>query len=155
MKYIFRKMEKRDIASIVKGEIEVFGHSMGEDFFIQELEIDPFSEFIVLEIDGNIGGYFGLLIHDTIEIMNLYVNTKYQGLGFGSIMMEFIVNLCVQTKAPALSLEVRESNIRAINLYEKYGLKKITKRRNYYDDGEDAILMVREFEVCENDCIRS
>ncbi|MBQ7277239.1 MAG: ribosomal protein S18-alanine N-acetyltransferase [Bacilli bacterium] len=147
MNYLFRKMVKDDIASIVKGEIEAFGHSMGEDFFIQELEIDPFSEFIVLEIDGKIGGYFGLLIHDTIEIMNLYVKKEYQGLGFGNIMMDFIINLCIDAKAPALSLEVRESNNRAINLYKKFDLKDVARRKQYYDDGEDAILMVREFEV--------
>ena len=143
----FRKMTKDDISLVVQMEKDVFGHTMGEDFFIQELEIDPFSEFIILEVDGVVCGYFGLLIHDNIEIMNLLVVKEEQGKGYGNMIMDFIITLCMITKAPALSLEVRISNERAINLYKKYGLIEATIRKNYYSDGEDAILMVREFEV--------
>ena len=44
--------------------------------------------------------------------------------------------------AEKVLLEVRESNISAINLYSKCGFKEINRRKNYYD-GEDAIIMER------------
>ena len=41
-----------------------------------------------------------------------------------------------------LTLEVRESNQKAINLYEKYGFKSLGKRKNYYqNNNEDALIM--------------
>ena len=41
-------------------------------------------------------------------------------------------------------LEVRSSNISAIALYEKKGYTKISVRKKYYADGEDALVMVKE-----------
>ena len=41
-------------------------------------------------------------------------------------------------------LEVRESNMSAINLYKKKGFNKISERKKYYSDGEDAIIMQKE-----------
>ena len=147
MKYSLRKMEKKDIALIVNGEKRAFGRSLGDDFFVQELDLNPYSEYVVLEIEGVVHGYVGLLIHDTIEVINLYVDKEYQGCGFGSILMDFVIDVCVSAKAPALSLEVRPSNYKAIGLYKKYGLKEVARRKQYYEDGEDAILMVREFNL--------
>ena len=42
-----------------------------------------------------------------------------------------------------ISLEVRVTNEPAIKFYEKIGFKKITIKEHYYDDGEDAIYMVK------------
>jgi ribosomal-protein-alanine N-acetyltransferase len=90
-------------------------------------------------------------ITDNLEIINLYVDEEYQGMGFGSIIMEFVIDICEQSNISNLSLEVRSSNVKAINLYEKYGLKKSHIRKNYYvnenKETEDAIVMVRTFEV--------
>ena len=65
------------------------------------------------------------------------------------MIMEFIISLCEDCEIACLSLEVRESNEKAIALYEKFGLSVKAKRKAYYDNGEDALLMVREFEVEE------
>ena len=39
-----------------------------------------------------------------------------------------------------ITLEVRESNYPAINLYKKFGFTKLAIRKNYYKN-EDALLM--------------
>ena len=41
-----------------------------------------------------------------------------------------------------MMLEVRESNISAIKLYEKVGFEEINRRKKYYGN-EDAIIMER------------
>lgn len=41
-------------------------------------------------------------------------------------------------------LEVRESNFPAINLYEKAGYKRISVRKRYYNDDENALVMLKE-----------
>ena len=90
-------------------------------------------------------------ITDNLEIINLYVDEEYQGMGFGSIIMDFVIDICEQNNIENLSLEVRSSNIKARNLYKKYGLKESHIRKDYYVDEnketEDAIVMVRTFEV--------
>jgi ribosomal-protein-alanine N-acetyltransferase len=41
-------------------------------------------------------------------------------------------------------LEVRESNIAAINLYKKLAFKQAKTIKNYYADGENAIVMAQK-----------
>ena len=46
-----------------------------------------------------------------------------------------------------LTLEVRESNLPAIRLYEKLGFQVVGRRKNYYrEEHEDALLMTVEFD---------
>lgn len=147
MKYTLREMEITDIEKIVKGEEEVFGNSLGYDMIYSDLTINPYACYVVLEIDNEVNGYVGMWITDNMEIINLYVNPKYQGMGFGDMIMDFVINLCESSNIQNLSLEVRSSNEKAINLYKKHGLKQSHVREKYYDNKEDAIVMVRTFEV--------
>lgn len=151
MNYQLREMKIEDIEEIIKGEEKVFGHSLGYDLIYSDLALNPYALYVVLEIEEKIHGYVGMWITDNLEIINLYVDEEYQGMGFGSIIMEFVIDICEQSNISNLSLEVRSSNVKAINLYEKYGLKKSHIRKNYYvnenKETEDAIVMVRTFEV--------
>ena len=144
MEYQLREMVKEDIEEIVKGEERVFGHSLGYDLIYSDFAINPYACYVVLEIDNQVHGYIGMWITDNVEIINLYVDEEYQGMGFGSMIMDFVIDICEQSNIQNLSLEVRSSNISAIALYEKKGYKKISVRKKYYADGEDALVMVKE-----------
>ena len=147
MRYLIRPMEKKDIEEIVAGEKKIFKTTLGYDYLLQELELNPFSQYIVLEIDNKVKGYIGLWIADNMQIINFYIDKEYQKMGFGTMMMEFVIKVCETSHITSLTLEVRESNEVAIKLYEKFGLKKVAIRKHYYDDGEDALLMEIKFEV--------
>ena len=147
MRYLIRPMEKKDIGEIIEGEKRIFNTTLGYDYLLQELELNPFSQYLVLEIDNKVRGYIGLWIADNMQIVNFYVDKEYQKMGFGTMIMEFVIKVCETSNITSLTLEVRESNDVAIKLYEKLGLKKVAVRKNYYDDGEDALLMERKFEV--------
>jgi ribosomal-protein-alanine N-acetyltransferase len=147
MKYQLREMLIDDIDKVIAGEERVFGVSLGYDLIYSDLTLNPYAYYVVLEIDNEVHGYIGMWITDNLEIINLYVDEEYQGMGFGNMIMDFVVNICMQSKIQNLSLEVRSSNSKAISLYEKYGLKKSHIREKYYDNKEDAIVMVRTFEV--------
>ena len=147
MKYNLRMMTKDDIEAVIEGETKAFGKSLGYDFLLSELEINPFSQYVVLEIDGKVHGYMGLSITDNVQIINFYVDEEYQNMGFGTMMMEFVIDVCESSQASSITLEVRKSNTKALKLYQKFGLKEVLLRKGYYDNGEDAILMERKFEV--------
>lgn len=151
MNYQLREMTIDDIDTIVEGEQKVFGHSLGYDLIYSDLTLNPYACYVVLEIDDKVHGYVGMWVTNNLEIINLYVDEEYQGFGFGNVLMDFIIDICEKSNIENLSLEVRSSNIKAINLYKKYGLKESHIRKNYYinedKETEDAIVMVRTFEV--------
>jgi len=58
--------------------------------------------------------------------------------------MEFLDNLCLENSVEEISLEVRVSNEKAINLYHSFGFEVKGIRKDYYQDNhEDAYLMVK------------
>jgi ribosomal-protein-alanine N-acetyltransferase len=61
--------------------------------------------------------------------------------------MNKIIGVCNKNSIENLTLEVRESNIYAMELYRKLGFKKGAVRKAYYEDGEDALLMVLDLGV--------
>ena len=148
MKYILREMTFDDIEEVVKGEEKIFKESLGYDMFYSELRLNPFAYYFVLDIDAKVSGYIGVWIDgEHAEIINFYVDEEYQRNGFGSLMLEFVIQLCELSKVPNISLEVRESNTKAIGLYNKYGFNFSHKRLGYYKDGEDALVLIKEL-VC-------
>lgn len=145
MKYNLREMTINDVDDVVKAEEEVFGESLGSDLLYSELKINPFAYYFVLEIDGSFGGYIGLWIEEEhSEILNFLILEKYRNMGFGSMVLEFVIDLVASVNVNNISLEVRESNKTAQKLYEKYGFVYSHTRKNYYKNGEDALLLVKE-----------
>ena len=61
-----------------------------------------------------------------------------------------MIKTAITLKLELLTLEVRKSNIAAQELYKKYGFDIIGERKRYYsDNGEDAWIMTKSFEPCE------
>lgn len=149
MKYLLREMLEDDIPSVIEGEEKIFGESLGYDTLYSELKLNPYAFYFVLEIDKKVRGYMGIWIEEEhSEIINFYIDKEYQNQGFGKMMLEFVIELVRSTNVPTISLEVRESNERAIHLYEKYGFKYSHTRENYYKNHENAKVMILEVSKC-------
>lgn len=144
MKYEIRPMTLDDIDDVIEGETKIFGESLGSDMLYTELKANPYAYYFILEVNKKFAGYIGTWIEEEhSEIINFFVLEEYQGNGFGSIMLEFVIELITSVNVPNISLEVREHNIKAINLYEKYGFKYSHTRKNYYRNGEDAKVLIK------------
>ena len=64
---------------------------------------------------------------------------EYQHQGFGYQLMQKFLQEAFEKQGQTIFLEVRQSNLPAIHLYEKCGFKQIAKRKNYYQHPvEDA-----------------
>lgn len=86
------------------------------------------------------------VILDEAELLNFVIDPEQQGKGLGTIFVEAVIDE-VAAKAKRFYLEVRQSNISAIRLYENAGFVEVGVRRNYYPTKagkEDAILMAME-----------
>lgn len=145
MKYQIREMTINDINDVIIGEEKIFGESLGYDMLYSELTLNPYAYYFILEIDGKVGGYIGTWIElERAEIVNFYVDEEYQGMGFGSMMLDFFISVCEASNVPNISLEVRESNERAIGLYENFGFEFSHKREKYYKDSENALVLIKQ-----------
>ncbi len=142
---MIRKIENKDLVSVLKIEKELFlEDAWTEEMFRSEMNDNPFANVYVYELNGEIIGYFDLLIsYENAELANIGVLKQYQHNGIGTKMMEYINQLVQKNHCENFTLEVRMSNENAIHLYEKFGFKIVSSRKNYYADGEDAYLMYK------------
>ena len=141
---ILREMTYEDLSSIATLEAELFKEPWTQSDFQRELDENEFANYYIVEINGEIAGYFGLwLLFDQAQITTIGTAKKFQRQHVASFMMEAIDQMCVENECEFLSLEVRVSNTPAQNLYKKFGLDIVSVRKDYFSDHEDAYLMVK------------
>ena len=94
----------------------------------------------LVSVDDKINGIIVYnLLYDRIEIEYIIVTGEYRKNGIGSKLLLEIEKENINN----ITLEVRESNITAINFYKKNGYKIEAVRKNYYGN-EDGYLMMKE-----------
>lgn len=85
----------------------------------------------------------GVYLLDTADIYSVAVSLEYRKKGVGKRLLEEFFS-ALPDEVNNVCLEVRESNIPAINLYEKTGFERVGMRKNFYQDPrENAILMTK------------
>jgi len=144
---MIRSMAINDLDAICAIENEAFSHPWTNEDFLSELNANPYANYYVLEENNQIIAYVGLwIIFEKAQITTIAVESKFRGLKFSKVLMKFVDDLCIRNNVDQISLEVRISNIKAINLYEGFGFIKSGIRKDYYQDNhEDAYLMVKEY----------
>ena len=76
------------------------------------------------------------------HILSISVRNEMQSKGIGTLLLKSMLDQCKVMNYKKIFLEVRVSNEKAINFYEKFGFSKDAIRSNYYtDNSEDALLM--------------
>jgi ribosomal-protein-alanine N-acetyltransferase len=107
-------------------------------------KLGVYSKYIVYYINDEEVGFLNYdIIYDRVEIEYIFVKEKDRRKNIASFLMNYLFEECNRHKCINITLEVRESNIIAINFYESQGFKKIAKRDKYYKN-EDGILMMKE-----------
>lgn len=103
---------------------------------------NKFTRYIVVKKDDIVIGYAGIwIIIDEAHITNIAVDPDFRGIGAGNVLIENIIDICKELEIPSITLEVRETNTVAKNLYKKYDFIEEGIRKNYYEDGTNAVLM--------------
>ena len=91
-------------------------------------------------------GYGGLwMMVDEGHICTLALRPEWRGRGLGELLLASLIEQAVRRQAAVVTLEVRVSNVRAQNLYAKYGFRVDGERKRYYTDNhEDALIMTTD-----------
>jgi len=85
------------------------------------------------------------LLSTEAHILNIAVDPAYQRRGYGRALLYAILNHAAEREESRAVLEVRESNLRAQELYQSVGFQVVGRRKNYYERRrEDALIMAVE-----------
>lgn len=140
------RMKKADLPEIIAIERESFPTPWTVGMFKHEMESEH-SRCLCARIHDSDGSAVAAyiifwLIADEVHLHNLAVGKKYRRQRFAWTLMETMKKIGGKNEALVQTLEVRESNIEAINLYQKCGFVVKGVRPLYYvDTREDALIM--------------
>ena len=139
---MIRALSIADISKLEESHQQLFGQGFN---FEEYMNNESFNYGIVLEVDGCVAGYLmAQIIYEQTDLFYVTVLPEHQLKGYASQLMKVYFDTCEKKCVEQYSLEVRCSNVAAISLYKKFGYKAVQVRKQYYDDKEDALLMVRE-----------
>jgi len=83
----------------------------------------------------------GRVAADEAELHSLSVHPGLRRQGLGRLLLEAFLEAAGSRGARSVWLEVREANAAAIALYLASGFLPAGRRRRYYDNGEDALVL--------------
>jgi ribosomal-protein-alanine N-acetyltransferase len=141
-----RPMVADDIDEVHALEKSVFPHPWSRANFVDSLA-SGYDAWVLREPgDGPLAGYF-LLMHavDEAHLLDVAVSGERQGRGLGRYLLDRIAARARAKGMGSILLEVRPSNTRALQVYERYGYTQIGRRKGYYPahegQREEAIVM--------------
>ena len=78
-------------------------------------------------------------------MISLAVREEHRNLGIGKALMDRVMDIFENDLSIRLvRLEVREGNKRAISFYSHMGFKIQERIKGYYEDNEDAFVMIKK-----------
>ncbi|WP_439106975.1 ribosomal protein S18-alanine N-acetyltransferase [Congregibacter sp.] len=89
---------------------------------------------------------------DEATLLNLVVSPTARRQGVARLLLDGVIDCCLQSGVSRLLLEVRESNLVALALYRSAGFERDGERKDYYPAtkgvaAETAVLMTRQLEI--------
>ena len=125
------------IIEITKNNINEYSNELlNDEELINNLDNNPYGNYIAYIDDTLIGYIYYSKIYDRLEINNILVDESRRREGIASKLFDYLL----EKENLPITLEVDETNNKAINLYKKIGFKEVSIRKNYYGN-HDGILM--------------
>ncbi len=144
----YRPMKLEDIPRVHEIDVLSFSLPWPEKSFQFELTQNPSTLAIVNELipPGAMPIIIGMavvwIIVDEAHIATIAIHPDFRDHGIGKKLLAEILRQSVQRGAILATLEVREHNLIAQKMYQKFGFEIVGRRMKYYqDNNEDAVLM--------------
>jgi ribosomal-protein-alanine N-acetyltransferase len=144
----YRPMKLEDIPRVHEIDVLSFSLPWPEKSFQFELTQNPSTLAIVNELipPGAMPIIIGMavvwIIVDEAHIATIAIHPDFRDHGIGKKLLAEILRQSFQRGAILATLEVREHNLIAQKMYQKFGFEIVGRRMKYYqDNNEDAVLM--------------
>ena len=137
-----RQMRQEDIPRVMEIERECFPIPWHESAYLTEIS-NRSAYYVVACIDSQVVGYAGMwIIMDESHITTLGVTRESRRQRIAEQLLVALLDEAMARNARRATLEVRQSNESAQNLYRKYDFAPAALRRGYYTDNhENAVVM--------------
>ena len=142
------QMTAQQVPQVAALERCCFSDPWSENSVASELE-NPLSLWLVAMDGERLAGYVGSqTVLGESDMMNVAVDEDYRRQGVGKMLIEALVEQLKALESHCLTLEVRDSNAPARNLYASLGFSEIGRRKNYYrNPREDALILRKEWSL--------
>ncbi|MEM0444439.1 MAG: ribosomal protein S18-alanine N-acetyltransferase [Nitrososphaerota archaeon] len=154
---VIRPVREEELLNIMTINRICLPENYSYSFFYSIFKANPES-FLVAEVNSSVIGYVMCRVEwggskiDTLRlrklghIVSVAVLPEYRRRGIGRALMTEAINVLRKVYGcDEIYLEVRITNVQAINLYHSIGFKVVRVAKNYYIDGEDAYVMAIKF----------
>lgn len=142
-RYQFRPMQMDDLDAIMVIEPQIYPYPWTRGNFSDSLN-SCYSAWVLMNNDEIIGYSLMMMVLDEAHLLNLSIAKTYQKQGLGRTLLEHMVDIAKNNQMANMFLEVRQSNVSAIALYENMNFNEMAIRHGYYpamNGREDAVLM--------------
>jgi ribosomal-protein-alanine N-acetyltransferase len=141
---IIREFKRPDVKRILEIEYESF-----KDPYPASIIIDVYNlgaGFLVAQQDNIVVGYiiFWIRYEEEGHIISLAVDKNYRKRGIARELVNNAIDIFTKCNVTEIKLEVRKSNKGARKFYQKMGFEEKKILENYYEDGEEAVIMKKE-----------
>lgn len=94
---------------------------------------------LIAKVNGEIVGFIigAIYTEKNLQIghiLTIDVSPNYQRKGIAQKLLQEIEKIFKEKNVKTCQLEVREDNLAALRLYEKFGYKKVAVLKGYYED---------------------
>ncbi|GAC1341810.1 MAG: ribosomal protein S18-alanine N-acetyltransferase [Myxococcales bacterium] len=148
-------MRADDLDEVMVIERVAFRHPWSTELFRRELDhdwstilvaVEPLTSAAASRLSERIVGFLIYwLVHDEVHVLNVASAPERRREGIARLLLQETEKRAHQANAALMTLEVRRSNLAALELYRQFDYRAVGVRPNYYvDEGEDAIVMVKE-----------
>jgi len=142
-----RLVKDSDLDSFLLLEEECFKNPWYKEQLLYEFHDNPVNKiYVALDGDKLVGFINYMITFNSATISQIAVTEKYRKQGIATALFEKMVSTFIKSGDDAvefITLEVRESNDKALSFYKKMGFDIVNIKKNYYADGENAIYMVK------------
>lgn len=145
MKFKITDMSEEHIDSIAALEKQCFSMPWSKNSLINELNNVNSHFLVAIDENEKVLGYIGFnYVCDEGYITNVAVFPNYRRCGVAKTLLKYIIDFGYKKNLKFVSLEVRQSNLSAICLYESLDFVNVGIRKNFYSlPKEDAIIMTK------------
>ncbi len=145
-----RPIKKTDLLQIAQIEFESFSDPYPLHLFQYLADYAPALFLVAVENTVLLGYIVGEINHragfNRGQLLSLAVRRKKRRRGIGRQLLHALIDVLRAHNCRELVLEVRVSNHSAKAFYQKHNFRETKRSRKYYENGEDAIIMVLNLE---------
>lgn len=137
-----KNMTKAHINEVLEIEKSCFEIPWSKKSFEDELNKKYMAIYLVALENEKVVGYGGMWhIINEGHITNIAIHKDYRKKGIGTKIVSRLIEVAKEKEMIGITLEVRKSNEKALNLYKKQGFILEGIRKEYYENKEDALIM--------------